>query len=116
MYNIGEIYRINCAYGKLMYGVKNVRGVCEERILMNILCYMFNTICGLFDTISAYRTQGVPILLAIVHLLWVLNCAGRITLACFAASSVVEQVGKSSSKHVSLYSVEKKIAYTVTIL
>ncbi|XP_025413437.1 uncharacterized protein LOC112685702 [Sipha flava] len=36
-------------------------------------------------------TQGTPLLLVIVHLLWVINCAGRITLVCFAASSVVEQ-------------------------
>lgn len=75
-----------------METVKAVSGVCEERVLTNVLCYMFNTICGLFDTISAYRTPGTPALLVVVHLLWVLNCAGRITLVCFAASSVVEQV------------------------
>lgn len=59
---------------------------------MNLLCYMFNTICGLFNTISAYRTQGTPTLLVCVHFLWVVNCASRITVVCFAASSVTEQV------------------------
>lgn len=81
-------------YRKLMYSVKTVNDICEERVLMNLLCYMFNTICGLFDTISAYRTDGTPVLLVIVHLSWVVNCAGRITLVCFAASSVVDQVSE----------------------
>lgn len=81
-------------YRKLMDSVKTVNGICEERVLMNLLCYMFNTICGLFDTISAYRTDGTPVLLVLIHLSWVVNCAGRITLVCFAASSVVEQVSE----------------------
>lgn len=89
-----DVYRVEVAYGKLMHSATLVCSVCEERVLINASCYMFNTICGLFDTISAYRTRGAPLLLAIVHLSWVLNCAGRIALVCFAASSVVEQVIK----------------------
>lgn len=90
--NIDKISQVNVMYRKLMDSIKTVNGICEERVLMNLLCYMFNTICGLFDTISAYRTDGTPVILVIVHLSWVVNCAGRITLMCFAASSVVEQV------------------------
>lgn len=75
-----------------MNGLQNVRRVCEERVLMNVACYMFNAIYGLFNTISAYRTEGTPIVLVVVHLARVINCAGRITVICFAASSVVEQV------------------------
>lgn len=92
MFSADEISQANAAYAELTDGVRTVNGVCEERVLMNIMCYMFNTICGLFNTISAYRSPGTPLLLVVVHLLWVINCAGRITLVCFAASSVVEQV------------------------
>ncbi|KAE9523821.1 hypothetical protein AGLY_015709, partial [Aphis glycines] len=90
-YHRYDVYRVEVAYAKLMRSATLVCSVCEERVLMNASCYMFNTICGLFDTISAYRTRGAPLLLAIMHLSWVLNCAGRIALVCFAASSVVDQ-------------------------
>ncbi|XP_050056934.1 uncharacterized protein LOC126550070 isoform X2 [Aphis gossypii] len=90
-YHRYDVYRVEVAYAKLMRSATLVCSVCEERVLMNASCYMFNTICGLFDTISAYRTRGAPLLLAIMHLSWVLNCAGRIALMCFAASSVVDQ-------------------------
>lgn len=81
------------AYRKLTAdGVKTVNGVCEERVLANVLCYVFNAICGLFDTISAYKSKDAPLVSTVVSLLWVVNCVGRITLVCFAASSVVDQV------------------------
>lgn len=92
LYFSDDVYKVEVAYGKLMHNATLVCSVCEERVLINASCYMFNTICGLFDTISAYRTRGAPLLLTIVHLSWVLNCAGRIALMCFAASSVVDQV------------------------
>lgn len=87
-----ELCQINSMYQTLMDNVKTVNSVCEERILMNIICYMFNTICGLFNTISSYRAHGSTPLLVAIHFLWVVNCAIRITLVCFAASSVEEQV------------------------
>jgi len=89
---LDEIRRADIAYRTLADRAKTINGVYEERMLANLLCYMFNTICGLFNTISAHRTEGTPAAAVAAHLLWVVNCAGRITVVCFAASSVVDQV------------------------
>lgn len=92
-----EIHRVNITYGQLMEGLKNVLNVCEERVLMNLACYMFNTICGIFNTISAYKTEGTPIAIIVVHLTRVINCAARISVMCCAASSVVDQASTNNT-------------------
>ncbi|XP_050524762.1 uncharacterized protein LOC126896216 [Daktulosphaira vitifoliae] len=87
----GQIHWAHEKYKTLTENVYLLNNVYEERIMVNMLCYMFNTVCDLFNTLSAFKDEESSRILVVVSLLWVVHNITRITLVCFAASAVIQQ-------------------------